>query len=491
MPWKIVSLVRARQQLVELMLARRQTLQTLCRRFGVSRKTAYKWLAHFRRRGLAGLHDRSRRPRRSPQQLAAPWVKAILDWRRRRPHWGAKKIWQRLHQTFPRRRVPCVRSIHRCLQRAGRVRPHPRRARKGPFLPAPGLTRPRRPNQVWTVDFKGWFCTADGQRQEPLTVRDLFSRYGLCLRLLPNQDDTGARRVFQRLFRQRGLPGIIRVDNGSPRGHRGVGIVAVVGLVAAVGHPRRVHPPGTPGRQRGPRTVSRLLPAGGGGRGRAATTTPATAFGSLVDELQSRPSARGLGTTHASRSLSPESAALSPGAATLGLSQSLGSATSAQPGTHQMAWTTAVHRSGFCGPEPRTEIGGRSAWGGVSGQTTHRPTPRQGCRRSAPRSLAAPVVIEGVTVSPMSCHSCVTHVLSPCQTPALPISIPVFGLDRFHPSPRGVQHRQPDQRIPGLAPARFLLFVNRAQNCGADTKVQVVQRKHSGKFPASRGKKTR
>lgn len=216
MPWKIVSLVRARQQLVELMLARRQTLQTLCRRFGVSRKTAYKWLAHFRRRGLAGLHDRSRRPRRSPQQLTAPWVKAILDWRRRRPHWGAKKIWQRLHQTFPRRRVPCVRSIHRCLQRAGRVRPHPRRVRKGPFLPAPGLTRPMRPNQVWTVDFKGWFCTADGQRQEPLTVRDLFSRYGLCLRLLPNQDDTGARRVFQRLFRQRGLPGIIRVDNGSP-----------------------------------------------------------------------------------------------------------------------------------------------------------------------------------------------------------------------------------------------------------------------------------
>ena len=203
------------------------------------------------------------------------------------------------------------------------------------------------------------------------------------------------------------------------RGHRGVGIVAVVGLVAAVGHPRQVHPPGTPGRQRGPRTVSRLLPAGGGGRGRPATTTPATAFGSLVDELQSRPSARGLGTTHASRSLSPESAALSPGAATLGLSQSLGSTTSAQPGTHQMAWTTAVHRSGFCGPEPRTKIGGRSALGGVSGQTTHRPTPRQGCRRSAPRSLAAPVVIEGVTVLPMSGHSCVTHVLSPCPPGAV------------------------------------------------------------------------
>ena len=216
MPWKIVSLVRARQQLVELVLARRQTLQTLCRRFGVSRKTAYKWLARFRHRGVTGLRDQPRRPHRSPQQLAAHWRKAILDWRRRRPHWGAKKIRQRLRQTFRRRRLPCVRSIQRCLQRAGRVRPRRHRARKGPFLPVPGLTHPRRPNQVWTVDFKGWFRTADGQRQEPLTVRDLFSRYGLCLRLLPNQDDPGARRIFQRLFRQRGLPRIIRVDNGSP-----------------------------------------------------------------------------------------------------------------------------------------------------------------------------------------------------------------------------------------------------------------------------------
>jgi len=214
--WKIVSLVRARQQLVELVLARRHTLQTLCHRFGVSRKTAYKWLAHFRRRGVSGLRDRSRRPHHSPKQLPAPWVKAILDWRRRRSHWGAKKIWQRLRQTFPRRRLPCVRSIHRCLQRSGRVRPPPRRARKGPFLPAPGLTQPTRPNQVWMVDFKGWFRTADGQRHEPF-----FSRYGLCLRLLPNQNDAGAQRIFQRLFRQRGLPNIIRVDNGSPFAGKG------------------------------------------------------------------------------------------------------------------------------------------------------------------------------------------------------------------------------------------------------------------------------
>lgn len=216
MPWKITSLVRARQQLVELMLARRQTIQTLCRRFNVSRKTAYKWRARFRQRGVLGLRDHSRRPRRSPRRLAATWVKVIRQWHRRRSHWGPKKIRHRLRQIFPRRCVPCARSIQRCLQRWQRGTPRPRRARKGPRLPTPGLTRPTRPNQVWTVDFKGWFRTADGQRQEPLTVRDLFSRFGLCVRLLPSQDDARVRQVFQRLFRQRGLPASIRADNGSP-----------------------------------------------------------------------------------------------------------------------------------------------------------------------------------------------------------------------------------------------------------------------------------
>jgi putative transposase len=216
MPWKTLSLVRARQKLVEAVLARQHSLQSLARSFRVSRKTAYKWLERFRHRGAAGLGDRSRRPGRSPQQLSAVWVRRILHWRRYRSHWGAKKIRQRLRQLFPRLRLPCVRSVHRCLQRHHKVRRRVRRARKGPRLPAPGLTLARRPNHVWTVDFKGWFRTADGQQQQPLTVRDLFSRYGLCLRLLPTQDDAAARRAFQRLFRQRGLPDIIRVDNGAP-----------------------------------------------------------------------------------------------------------------------------------------------------------------------------------------------------------------------------------------------------------------------------------
>jgi putative transposase len=221
MPWKTISLLRVRQRLVEAALARRKPLKKLCQAFGISRQTAYKWLTRFRARGRAGLCNRSPRPHRSPRRVAAKWIQAITHWRRWRPHWGAKKIHGRLRRQHPRARVPCVRTIQRWLRRLGRVPPRPRRARRGPLVPHPGLTQPTRPNQVWTVDFKGWFRTADGQRQEPLTVRDLFSHYGLCVRLLPNQDDRPVRQAFQRLFRQRGVPGIIRVDNGSPFAGKG------------------------------------------------------------------------------------------------------------------------------------------------------------------------------------------------------------------------------------------------------------------------------
>lgn len=221
MPWNTLSLPKVRQRLVEAVLARRQTLQIICRRFGISRKTAYKWRTRFRRGGLRARRDQSRRPRRSPARLSARWIGAINQWRRRRPHWGAKKIHRQLRREQPRRAVPCVCTIQRWLKRQGWVRPKPRRARRGPALPHPGLTVPRQPNQVWTVDFKGWFRTDDGVRQEPLTVRDLFSRYGLCLRLLPSQDDRPVRRVMQRLFHERGWPEAIRVDNGSPFGGKG------------------------------------------------------------------------------------------------------------------------------------------------------------------------------------------------------------------------------------------------------------------------------
>jgi transposase InsO family protein len=216
MPWKTISLAKLRQQLIEQALAGRKPLKALCEDFDVSRQTAYKWLRRFHKQGRRGLRDQSRRPRHSPQRLAPKWVQLIGQWRRRRPHWGAKKIRWQLRRSFPKQRLPCIRSIQRWLKRLGWIQARQRRARRGPVVPFAGLTQAKSPNAVWTIDFKGWFRTADGVRQEPLTIRDMFSRYGLGLRLLPNQDDRPVRKAMQLLFRRCGLPKIIRVDNGSP-----------------------------------------------------------------------------------------------------------------------------------------------------------------------------------------------------------------------------------------------------------------------------------
>jgi hypothetical protein len=149
------------------------------------------------------------------------------------------------------------------------VRPPVQRARQGPPLPGPGLTRARQSNHVWTVDFKGWFRTADGVRQEPLTVRDLFSRFVLCLQLLPNQDDAHARRVLQHLFRRRGLPGIIRVDNGAPfagQGALGLSRLSVwwLRLGIRVEFTRRARPGDNAGHEQFHGCYQREIVAGGG-----------------------------------------------------------------------------------------------------------------------------------------------------------------------------------------------------------------------------------
>jgi transposase InsO family protein len=96
-----------------------------------------------------------------------------------------------------------------------------RHSRRGPRLSLPPLTLPAAPNDVWTVDFKGFFRTADGIRCDPLTVRDLFSRLLLAVRILPHQRQAAVRRVFIGLFRRYGLPKVIRMDNGSPFGSTG------------------------------------------------------------------------------------------------------------------------------------------------------------------------------------------------------------------------------------------------------------------------------
>ena len=215
MPWKTSSLLEARERLVRSALRGSKSVAELCAEFGISQKTGFKWLNRFRRLGGPGLHDLSRRPRHSPRRTAARWVKAIAQIRRQHPTWGAKKIYVRLQQQRPRARLPKRRTITACLKRLGLTRRRRIRSQRGPQVPRTKLTIPQRPNDVWTVDFKGWFRTRNGQRVDPLTVRDLFSRFILGIGLLRYQHEP-VRQYLQQLFIRYGQPTIIRVDHGSP-----------------------------------------------------------------------------------------------------------------------------------------------------------------------------------------------------------------------------------------------------------------------------------
>ena len=221
MSWHTGSLLSTRERFVLAALQQREPFTQLCRRFNIARSTGYKWRQRFRLAGRAGLHNRSRRPRRSPRQLAPRWRQALRQLRRRHPTWGPRKLRARLRTLHPRVRLPVPRTLARWLRRLALVPRCPRHQRRGPPLPKRKRTVARQPNDVWTLDFKGWFRTRDGQRVEPLTVRDLKSRCVLDIRLLPNQSDGPTRRALQRLFRRHGLPKVIRVDNGAPFG--GVG----------------------------------------------------------------------------------------------------------------------------------------------------------------------------------------------------------------------------------------------------------------------------
>lgn len=215
MPWKTSSLLEARQRFVHAALRGSKPVAQLCREARISLKTGFKWLHRFRADGRPGLRDRSRQPHSSPHRTPPHWLAAIRRLLGQHPRWGGRKIYARLRQCHPRAHLPKPRTITDWLRRwrgkpARRPRPRP-----GPICPRPDLTVPLAPNDVWTVDFKGWFRTRDGQRVNPLTVRDLFSRCVLGIRLLPLAHGP-VQQCFQGLFRRHGQPKVIRVDHGSP-----------------------------------------------------------------------------------------------------------------------------------------------------------------------------------------------------------------------------------------------------------------------------------
>ena len=187
----------------------------ICREFGISRTNGYKWLCRYKVDGVAGLDDRSRRPHKVVG-TSGETVLRLIELRREHPKWGPKKLRKLLETEAVDAVVPSVKTISRVLDRAGEPRVRRRKRRLHLVLRHHQELDMAAPNDVWTVDFKGWWRTADGKRYEPLTIRDGFSRYILCLRMLDTLAADVVRPVFLRLFKAAGLPKVIRVDNGAP-----------------------------------------------------------------------------------------------------------------------------------------------------------------------------------------------------------------------------------------------------------------------------------
>lgn len=207
-------------QLVEQLKGGREPFAVICRGFRISRQTGYKWWRRYRAEGALALQPRSRTARRRPHALSALWLERIARLRRRHPRWGPKKLYALLRRAHRRAQVPARSTIGAALQRLGLVLRRPPRRRRV-LVRARLAGRLQGVNDVWTVDFKGWFAARNGQRCEPLTVRDLQSHYGLLVQVLPDQKVWRVQRVLRRLFGRLGLPRRWRSDNGGPFAARG------------------------------------------------------------------------------------------------------------------------------------------------------------------------------------------------------------------------------------------------------------------------------
>lgn len=213
MAWKSVKLMEERTRFLIRASTGQESIAELCREFSISRQTAYRLLRRAKKEGLDAARARSRSPHSSPNKLSAELVCELVSIRTAHASWGARKLQAILaaRGTVP---TPSERTINRILERSGLV--EKRRRRGGKRYYPEKVIRPEGINDVWTIDVKGWWRTKDGQRCNPLTIRDERSKYILDIGALPEVTAKAVKRRLLACFRRYGLPQYIRSDNGAP-----------------------------------------------------------------------------------------------------------------------------------------------------------------------------------------------------------------------------------------------------------------------------------
>ena len=242
MGWTETCAVEERMHFVVAVQKHEESFAAVCRRFGVSRRVGYKWLERFEEEGAAGLFDRSRAPRHHPQSIAEKIAECCLEVRRAHPSWGPLKVRAYLARRAPATDWPAASTIGELFDREGLTVKRKIRRRR-PASSAP-FARCEAANDVWCIDFKGWFRTGDGKRCEPLTLTDAHSRYLLRCQALARTDTDHVWPVLDAAFREFGLPHYMRSDNGPPFASLGAGGLSrlSVKLIKAGVTPERIAP---------------------------------------------------------------------------------------------------------------------------------------------------------------------------------------------------------------------------------------------------------
>jgi transposase InsO family protein len=240
MPWQEVTVMSQRFEFVALAQKEGANMARLCRRFGISRKTGYKWLRRFNERGVVALIDQSRRPHHSPGRTAQRVEDAILRVRDKHPVWGARKVRARLER-LGWSGLPSPSTITAILRRYSRIDDEEAEKHR-----AWQRFEAEMANDLWQMDFKGHFAMSDG-RCHPLTVLDDHSRFAVAVRACDNERGETVQDQLTYVFRGYGLPRRLLVDNGSPWGsddrHPYTPLIAwLIRLGIKVIHSRPYHP---------------------------------------------------------------------------------------------------------------------------------------------------------------------------------------------------------------------------------------------------------
>ena len=214
MPWKESSTLEQRKEFITVWQQREKSLAELCREYGVSRQTGYKWIRRFEDGGEAGLRDLSRAPHQIGWSMSEEMAERIVGVRMEHPRWGPRKIVAYLQAKAPHRKWPAASSIGALLKREGLVVGRKKRLRVASHNQP--LMHAEEPNRVWCADFKGWFLCGDGKRCDPLTTTDAHSRFLLRCQHVAKTDGPHVRSIFEATFREYGMPQAIRTDNGPP-----------------------------------------------------------------------------------------------------------------------------------------------------------------------------------------------------------------------------------------------------------------------------------